>query len=226
MLNVSEADIDAMSDRWFGYGRWDAPYWFIGPEPGMAKSEGDNLSQRCAAWLKLGGGELVDCMAHHEKLGVLRWHRADNTPTQDTWRQLIRLLLAYKDQPSDNRAIAEYQRTSWGAITGETCVVELSSLAARSLLTPRDRKKHREQRINTLRARMQKSAPKFAVLYGLRDRKSFEKLVGGPFDVDGFRQLSDTLLALTYHPVGGRPAKPDSYWIELGRKLRQRVPPT
>jgi len=31
-------DVERVAARdWFGYGRWDAPYWFIEPEPGLKK---------------------------------------------------------------------------------------------------------------------------------------------------------------------------------------------
>lgn len=33
---------EAAARGWYGYGRWSSPYWFIGPEPGMKKAEGDN----------------------------------------------------------------------------------------------------------------------------------------------------------------------------------------
>jgi hypothetical protein len=32
-----------MARSWYRYGQWDAPFWFIGPEPGMHKDEHDSL---------------------------------------------------------------------------------------------------------------------------------------------------------------------------------------
>lgn len=46
--------VAAASESWYGHGRWSAPFWFIGPEPGMKKREGENLVARCQAWLDLG----------------------------------------------------------------------------------------------------------------------------------------------------------------------------
>jgi len=34
-----------MAEQLFGYGRWDAPFWFIGPEAGMGQDGTDNLGQ-------------------------------------------------------------------------------------------------------------------------------------------------------------------------------------
>jgi hypothetical protein len=78
-----DADILDMARQWYGYGRWEAPYWFIGPEPGQPEgdtAEGDNLKERCKAWIDLGRGELVDCKAHHFGFGWTKWH-------QDTLRR-------------------------------------------------------------------------------------------------------------------------------------------
>jgi len=35
---TKEDDAREMARSWFGYGRWSAPYWFVGMEPG-----GDDL---------------------------------------------------------------------------------------------------------------------------------------------------------------------------------------
>ena len=35
-LSNEQSDLSEMALRWYGYGRWDCPYWFIGPEPGQA----------------------------------------------------------------------------------------------------------------------------------------------------------------------------------------------
>lgn len=49
----------AAAEKWYGYGTWDAPYWFVGKEPGGADDP-----EQCASWLRLGGGELIDCRQH------------------------------------------------------------------------------------------------------------------------------------------------------------------
>lgn len=48
------------AESWYGYGPWDAPYWFIGMEPG-----GDDTHASYEAWEALGGHELIDCREHH-----------------------------------------------------------------------------------------------------------------------------------------------------------------
>jgi hypothetical protein len=60
-----DQEVREMARRCYGYGRWDAPYWFIGPEPGQARDENNDLMPRAKSWLDLGGGELIDCHAFH-----------------------------------------------------------------------------------------------------------------------------------------------------------------
>ena len=63
--------ISRAAKSWYGYGRWDAPYWFIGLEPGMRADEGERLLERCSAWERLGSPELMGCLEHHDAFGYL-----------------------------------------------------------------------------------------------------------------------------------------------------------
>ena len=92
---LSQNELDCMAKEFYGYGRWDAPFWFIGPEAGMSKDGIDNLPARHNSWKLLGCAPTVDCEKHHRGFGFTKWHQP-YPPTQSTWRQLIRLLLAYK----------------------------------------------------------------------------------------------------------------------------------
>lgn len=143
-----------MACRNFGYGRWDAPYWFIGPEQGKGNAEPDTNSQRVKVWNELGKTELCDCLEFHARIPDMSWH--GRMPTlQRTWRPLILLLKTFLDQPSDSESLRAYQRDRWGRVKeGETCVIELSGLAARSQRVPVDRKRFRQERIGIIRQRM------------------------------------------------------------------------
>ena len=33
-MSLSQQELENMAEHFFGYGRWDAPYWFISAEPG------------------------------------------------------------------------------------------------------------------------------------------------------------------------------------------------
>lgn len=230
-------DVDAKSfaaESWYGYGRWDAPFWFIGPEPGMKQEEGDNLLARCQAWQLLGSPELLDCVAHHRAFGHMTYHTRTmrmkipvetetmRPPTQDTWRRLIRLLLAFKGERTDHDAIGDYQCDAWGSASGETCLLELSALAARSLLVKRDRTTFRRERSEHLRMRLLENAPRFVIMYGLGARDVYERIAGSSFDANGYAWSGSTLCALVEHPTA-IPGKSADWWIAKGRETRDMI---
>ena len=148
----------------------------------MQNDEGEKLSERCSVRERLGSLELIDCFEHHHTFGYLKWHnrtsrmrlpvkeRTHRPPTQATWRQLIRLLLAYKGQRFDNDVIGDYQCDSSGALNGEVSAPELSALAARSFNVERDRTTYLEARTEHLRKRALENVPKFVIMYGGGER--------------------------------------------------------
>ncbi len=152
-----------MARRSYGYGRWDAPYWVIGPEPGMGKHENDDLGLRVEAWHHLGSPELCDACAFHAYINEPQWNR-EKPKLQSTWRPLILLLMTYLEGKTGNESLREYQRDRWGRVSGgETCVIELSGLAAHSFKVSRDRKLFRHERINVIRQRMLTYKPALVV---------------------------------------------------------------
>lgn len=204
-----ETDPQAVAAQsWFGYGRWDAPYWFIGMEPG-----GDDTHASYDAWKALDPDRigLVDCREHHlwkrTVLGVkdpkwTRWH--DERPgrrTQPTWRRLIQLLFGFKGMAADLDAVFEYQKQRWGAIDGETAVVELGALHAPGLFAKVDRETFRGERIRVLRSNLLDARPVFAVCYGYTFREQFQDVIGSDFDADGFIWAGPTLCVLTPGPT-------------------------
>jgi hypothetical protein len=36
-----DSELAHMVEHFYGYGRWDAPFWFVGPEAGMGKDGRD-----------------------------------------------------------------------------------------------------------------------------------------------------------------------------------------
>jgi len=89
----------------YGYGRWDAPYWFIGPEQGKGKLEQKDVTDRASAFRKLNRDGLCDCRAFHTEIKDERWHfkeegirHKDMPPLQATWKSLILLLMAYQEK--------------------------------------------------------------------------------------------------------------------------------
>jgi len=222
-----DGDLLSMARRWYGYGRWDAPFWFIGPEPGMPASEKNDLKPRCKAWLRLGGGDLIDCKEHHLAFGCDTWHK-QKPPTQATWRQLIRLLLAYRNGPPDTEDIRSYQQNSWGMKGGETCVIELCSLAANKLKVRKgvdfDANFFRQGRIQEIRERVRSYKPAFVVMYGKKDKLSWEAIADVTFSAcPEIRTVGNgpTQAVFADHPAGYVGVS-SSYWLQLAKSLRKR----
>jgi hypothetical protein len=210
-------DIREMARRCYGYGRWDAPHWFIGPEPGQALDENNDLKPRAAAYRDLGKDGLSDCRDFHDRIDETRWHR-ERPRLQPTWRRLILLLMTFLDQPWDKDSIRNYQRDEWGRLNSETCVIELSGLPANSFTVRRDRELFRLERIGGLRQKMCSHKPRLVVMYGLRQKKYWEQIAGGGFGSDSIQSLESTIIALTRHP--NMFGLKDVYWEDLGERLR------
>lgn len=213
-----DRDLSEMARQCFGYGRWEAPYWFIGPEQGQAPAENDDLLPRLRAWHGLGRGELNDCRSFHALIGEKRWHR-ELPRLQPTWRPLLLLLMTFLGRPTDNESLRRYQRDSWGTLTGEACVIELSGLAAHSLKVNRERECFREERITVIRARIHQHKPALVVMYGLSQSKDWNAIAGQTFPPDNILKVGPTILAVTPHPTSH--GIPNTYWTQLGMKLRR-----
>jgi hypothetical protein len=219
-VTLNPSEFAHMAEHFFGYGRWEAPYWFVGPEAGMGKDGKDSLAARSASWKHLGCASVVDCAAHHHGFGFTKWHQ-HHPPTQATWRQLIRLLLSYKGQPTDTETIREYQRDKWGTSTGETCFIELSALASPNMRTPQDRTTFLSRRIERIRQEALKHRPKFVVMYGLGQCEEWERIAGARFDSNGLCRMEKTVAAIAPHPVTR--GLGNEYWTKLGRLLRKTI---
>lgn len=221
---VDDSPIDKhvleMARRSYGYGTWDAPYWFIGPEPGQARYENDDLNQRVKAWLHLGGRELCDCRKFHEFIDEMKWH-GKKPRLQQTWRRLILSLMSFLQESTDRESLRAFQCDQWGKLGGETCVIELSGLAANNFKVSRRRELFRPERIKFIRNKILRCNPMFVVMYGARQKKAWEEIAGSEFPSDGILQARSTIFAFAPHPISH--GSTDAFWKELGKRLRQET---
>jgi len=212
------SDVSHMARECYGYGCWNGPYWFIGPEQGQAPQENDDLTPRVKAWTQLGRGELNDCREFHGLIGETRWHR-ERPQLQSTWRALMLLLMSFCERQTENEALRNYQRDHWGSRNGETCVIELSGLAARNLKVPRDRDSFRADRIRVIRERIVQYHPELVVMYGTSEKEYWDAISGRTFPPDNILRIGRTVMACTPHPTSF--GMTNAYWIQLGKELRQ-----
>ena len=212
-----------MARRSYGYGRWDAPYWFIGPEEGQAPGENNDLKRRHEAFCQLGKDGLSDCRTFHELINETRFHREERPALQPAWRRLMLLLMAFSEKLTgeklkDDEILRAYQRDRWGSSVGETCVIELSGLPSRSFKEPRDRKSFRPERVEFISRKMCACKPKFVVMYGISEKKHWEKIAGRALRKNDVRKVESTIIAFAPHPVAF--GTKDQDWRKLGQRLR------
>jgi hypothetical protein len=211
---ITQPELD-LAEHWFGYGHWDAPYWFIGLEPG-----GSELDACLRAWKAAGKPELLDLKTGHAG-HKLDWF-SDAAGTQPTWAKLIWLLLAYKDQEPTAAATRQYQKQKLGRSAGETALLELSCLPAENNGVPVARDLFRNERIATIRERLSQHAPRFVVFYSPdpRYRSAWNEIAGTPLERDTPVTVGSTTFVVTYHPNG---EWSKVYWVSAGQKLRNNV---
>ncbi len=213
------------AEKWFGYGRWDAPFWFVGKEPG-----GSDEPEQYASWLRLGGGELIDLRAHDLDCAppgsVMLWH-GDRARLQATWRPLIALLLAYQGVPAyDREAIRRYQDQRWGSVAGETALIELSAVAAPSTSAGEAlRLAHLPERISTIRRRLSEHRPRFVVFYGGGNDPVFGKpyierwseIAGVPLAQNEIAVRDGIAFVATPHATAH--GITNDFWTDLGSRM-------
>jgi len=208
----------------YGYGRWEYPYWFIGPEQGQGQFEEDKLEPRVQAWRHFGERELDDSRAFHEKIGDNRWYGGSGKKPrlQSTWYRLILILFGFLEKSSDDKSVRDYQRDRWGRLeNGETCVIELSGLAARSFKVPRERDMFRKERIEVIRQRMQSFPPALMVMYGLK-ADAIEGIVGLSHSPEEIVVKGSTTMVGVPHPA--RCGWTNERFTKLGERLRLEAP--
>ncbi len=243
--------IEAYSKQFFGYGRWDAPVWFVGLEEAGAGTP-EELQARLAAWDQRGRRELEDAPAFYPACGQHQWH-GPNARLQRTWRQLMRMLLLAHSEPIGEDALLEYQKQSLGAFSGHVCLAELSPLPARSQgqwphagnVNLPERMRRRDTflqavlpgRIATLREKIATHHPRAVVFYFWIQRQYAEAVAGGDFQLllrgDSCGALRDELFGfsrsgtqhfITGHPAARYPGDPDGYFAALGQHFHQHYP--
>jgi hypothetical protein len=211
--------LETMAREFFGYGRWEARYWFIGLEQGG----GDN-EKRCEIFANLQNEGLCDCRTFHEGIEELRWHK--NGELQRTWKKLMLLLMPVIKKGTDSRTLVDYQSRHWGsfAADGETCVIELGGLSAKHLGFKIDRRAFRAERILRIKKRLDSCRPKLVVMYGVTQRPAWKAISGCEFKAHSCARLNETLFAFMPSPTAwGKDCTHDQDWVQLGEYIAKQL---
>jgi hypothetical protein len=209
--------LQEMARDGYGYGLWKAPYWFLGLEEGKGRNEPNDNSERVRAWSKLHKDGLSDLQDFHGEIGEEEWRKN----LQPTWRPLLLLLLTSLGKPTENSDLLKYQREQWGSSQGETAIIELSGIAARSLRTKLNREEFLEERISRLREKIKEYKPKIMIMYGTTNKKHWEKIAGQKLERDSVVQDGETLIVFTPHPQSR--GRKNADWVTLGKKIHKQL---
>jgi hypothetical protein len=76
--------LEEYATNFLGYGRLDAPVWFIGMEKGGGNSF-EEITRRIEAWAELGRNSAEDIYRYHVAIGIQEWFSGPRPRLQSTW---------------------------------------------------------------------------------------------------------------------------------------------
>lgn len=235
-----ESEIRKFAETFLGYGELDAPYWFIGTEPGLSRQQ--SFLDGLKVWVSVGRPLTICSRQHHLESGFGKWHRPD-PPLQSTWRILMLALCVflheYENDAQSKAWRRSYQERRLGCAGGETAVLELGALNAAHRgdwpyvnlrdpdLNNRDRyvDTFLERRARELAILARERPRSFVWMYGARrEYQRFWDIVGGkpwteyqPLPGVTYRCEGGTLYVITDHVTYRRG---NAYWVQFGEFLR------
>lgn len=168
-------------ESFLGYGRLDAPVWFVGMEEGGGGPE--NIRAR------LQFKDVEDCAGAHERLSLPQYHRAERPVIQRTWGQMARFMLHLQGREASADEVRAYQANQLGRSSGESMLMELMPIPKPSLkhsatydgLLPQYADGEycdgvRRRRIRVLQQLLERHRPRVVVCYGKSYWEHFESL--------------------------------------------------
>jgi len=219
MSMLNDQLLEAFITSFYGFGNYQAPYWFVGMEEG-GKATYTDIVKQLEIWDKWGRKELIDVIEYAHEIGFTQWY-GDRPRLQSTWRNLIRVFLIAEGKPTDNETMRQYQKNSWGTKGGDICLMELMPLPspdATSWLYDKiskvpyltSRKTYEKyvvgSRIAHIQDRIMRYQPKAIVCYGSKHDKYWKKIAG----IESWKKSSEgvrywknnsTLFISTKHPT-------------------------
>ncbi len=230
-LNPERVSMNRMARDCYGYGHWDAPYWFIGL--GQSRGPNETVEDRAKVWSELDQDGLCDCRSFHlhRLINDQRWH-VDRVELQPTWRPLILLLRTLLREKADKESLRKYQRDHWGMGKNQTCIIELFGLPAKNpddlallmgdLVEQGQADKMLNKRIQFIQEKIVEKEPKLVVMYGYTAEKQWKKLAGPSILRDKAFNVGSTTMLWTKHPTAPNP-EGDPYWIRMGNDCAKLI---
>ncbi len=223
-------------DRFYGYGAWEAPLWFIGMEEGGCGTL-DEVERRLRNWETRGCMDLEDCCEYHIAMGVEHFFGPKGR-LQHTWGKLVRIFLSYVDRPCDTDSVRRFQAQYFGSRSCGFASLEFLPLPSPSISdwiyseikgVPylASREKYKEEvvprRGKELCRRIAFHKPKCVVIYGISYRNEWENILGKKFDRSDITdimeaQFEESRIVLVAHPVSR--GRTRLYWSGIGQYLK------
>jgi hypothetical protein len=213
--------LGAFASKFFGYGNWNAPIWFVGMEEACGDVAG--LKRRFAAWNERGRAALEDAREFHIAFGDDSRFVGARPSTQPTWRGLIKIMQAAEGKSIDIESCRLRQQHDWGRANGESCLLELLPLPSPDTLTwvygrhsklpyLKCRSVYTDQflevRTEKLKSLIAEHSPRAVVFYGRKYQKHWDAIAGGSFQLAResafrFRQGQSTIYVSIAHSSRG-----------------------
>lgn len=235
MSMINDQLLEEFMKGFYGFGNYQAPYWFVGMEEGGGNTY-EAIVKQLEIWDRWGRKELLDVADYAREMDITRWY-GDNPKLQPTWKHLIRTVLTAEGQPSDAEAMRQYQKHVIGTVQGNTCLLELMPLPAPSVASwlygdistlpyLKNRKTYREfvapLRIAHLQNRILHYQPKAVMFYGSGYDSYWKSIAGveswerSPEGVN-FAISHSTLFLSSKHPVAH--GATNEYFINIGKLI-------
>lgn len=238
-----DAALEEYATNFLGYGRPDAPVWFVGMEQGGGNSF-EEVQKRISVWAALGKNSLEDILRYHLAIGIDEWFAGPRPKLQSTWSGIVRLQLGLKGKdravlsPEAQRELTrDYQQNRLGRSDGNERLMELLPLPSPSTqhwLYARHSKIHwltdREtytqfqipRRALRIQEEIDRYKPKFVIFYGLAFEDHWTRIARTQFVRTAIEKTSignrgSTLFAIVPHPVAY--GLPGDYFFRVGRML-------
>ena len=222
--------LQAFVATFYGYGTWNAPFWFVGMEEAGVETLAD-FERRLQAWIDEGKPSLVDLKRFHERIGFGA-SLSESAPLQPTWRPLIRAVQVATNKDTSVATLREYQANHLGRDDGETALIELlplpssdtnkwpyESIRIEGFATRKEYTKTlTPRRVAGLLDHIDRHKPRAVVFYG---NPAFwrEKVQLAPVAPHIWSRRHDaTLLIATRHPAA-RGGSSNAHWDSIGRLI-------
>lgn len=227
----------------WGYGDYQAKYWFVGMEEGGGRTEAE-VAKRLASWEKHGRQELSELVRHHQESDLAAF-TGDSGDIQTTWGQLIRVVLASEVRPTDDHAVKAYQISRLGSFGGETALLELMPLPSPDAKTwyydkwswlpelrtrSRYKKSYTGTRVQHLRQRIAEYKPTVVMFYSLTYKDRWQEVTGVPLvasPISGVETLfgdnGHTLFLVVPQPAAWIKGKGNDYYEQVGMAIARML---